>query len=445
MKVEVEVISKEIITPSSPTPAHFRHYQLSSFDQLAPPVYNPLVLFYEFNDKTVPNITEISSHLKKSLAEVLTVFYPLAGRIKHDDWLVDCNDEGIPYLEAHVNCKLSDFLKNPIPDQLSKFMPFELDDHIGKELVLGVQLSIFECGGFAIGQCISHRLADGSSYFMFSKTWAAIAHGESNIEHPDFLSATRFPLKDVMAYDPSTEISRNKVTKRFLFSASMIEALRAKYGESAVGIEENQKRPSRVDALTAFIWSRYMANTNKITGPHDEKLYRIAHAVNLRPRFDPPLPQHSFGNIYRGATSGPLLSTGDACSAYGRAMREVREEINKIDNDCVKGLQQGAEQSGLPFNENTGRLTELELVTLGFSSYCRFPVYDNDFGWGRPAWVFSTPLTFKNVATFMDTKEGDGIEVYISLEEQLMAKFETDAEFLAPMCLQVGAEEPFGC
>ncbi|KAM5568092.1 hypothetical protein ABKV19_015915 [Rosa sericea] len=79
----------------------------------------------------------------------------------------------------------------------------------------------------------------------------------------------------------------------------------------------------------------------------------------------------------------------------------------------------------------TGRLIELELVTLGFSSYCRFPVYDNDFGWGRPAWVFSAPLTFKNVATFMDTKEGDGIEVYISLEEQLMAKFETDAEFLA--------------
>ncbi|XP_004310181.1 PREDICTED: vinorine synthase-like [Fragaria vesca subsp. vesca] len=193
MKVEVEVVSKEIITPSSPTPAHLRHYQLSSLDQLSPLVYNPLVLFYEFNDKT-----------------------------------------GIPYLEAHVNCKLSDFLKNPIPDQLSKFLPFELDDHIGKELALGVQLSIYECGG---------------------KIWAAKARGESNIEHPDFLSGTRFLLKDVMAYDSSFNSTRNKVTKRFLFNASMIEALKAEYVESAVGLEENQKPPSRVDALTSFIWS----------------------------------------------------------------------------------------------------------------------------------------------------------------------------------------------
>ena len=74
---------------------------------------------------------------------------------------------------------------------------------------------------------------------------------------------------------------------------------------------------------------------------------------------------------------------------------------------------------------------ELELVSLGFTSYCRFPAYDNDFGWGRPAWVFSAPLTFKNLTAFMDTKEGVGIEAYIGLEEQLMAEFETDAEFMA--------------
>ncbi|KAL6190513.1 hypothetical protein ACLB2K_036907 [Fragaria x ananassa] len=413
MKVEVEVVSKEIITPSSPTPAHLRHYQLSSLDQLPPLVYNPLVLFYEFNDKTVvPNITEISSHLKKSLAEVLTIFYPLAGRIKHDDWCVDCTDEGIPYLEAHVNCKLSDFLKNPIPDQLSKFMPFELDDHIGKELSLGVQLSIFECGGFAIGQCFSHMLADASSYFMFSKTWAAKARGESNIEHPDFLSGTRFPLKDVMAYDSSFNATRSKVTKRFLFNASMIEAFKEKYGESAVGLEENQKRPSRVDALTS------------------------SYGVDIW-----PIPSRLQELIMR---SCPLLSTGDACNAYGRAMSEVREEINKVDNECAKGLQQGGEHSGLPMNENAARLLELEVVALGFSSYCRFPAYDNDFGWGSPAWVFSAPLTFKNITAFMDTNEGDGIEAYIGLEEQLMAEFETDAEFMAYVS-PMGAEESFGC
>lgn len=142
MKVEVELISKEIIRPSSSTPGHLHHYQLSFLDQLSPPVYNPLVLFYEFNDETMPSVTEISNHLKKSLAQVLTLFYPLAGRIK-DNQYVDCNDEGIPYVEAHVKCQLSDVLKNPIPGEFSKFMPFELDD-IANKFPLGVQLNIFE-------------------------------------------------------------------------------------------------------------------------------------------------------------------------------------------------------------------------------------------------------------------------------------------------------------
>lgn len=424
MKVEVELISKEIIRPSSSTPDHLHHYQLSFLDQLSPPVYNPLVLFYEFNDETMPSVTEISNHLKKSLAEVLTLFYPLAGRIK-DNQYVDCNDEGIPYVEAHVKCRVSDVLKNPIPGEFSEFMPFELDD-IANKFPLGVQLNVFECGGFAIGHCISHKLADGLSHFMFSKTWAATALGDqAKIESPQFISAKLFPPRDFKAYDAGLGITRNKVAKRFVFNASMIEALRAKYQDSA-GLENQLKPPSRVDALSAFIWSRYVAST-KDTGP-DEKLYMVLHSVNLRPRFEPPLPQHCFGNLYRAAMTAPFLSSGEEC--YGRVMRQVREEIDKIDNDYMKSLQQGAEHLSA-INESVDSVISGELITFSFSSFCRFPLYDNDFGWGKPTWVSSPPLTFKNLVVFMDTKEAGGIEAYISLEEEVMAKFETDIEFLA--------------
>ena len=52
---------------------------------------------------------------------------------------IDCNDEGIPYLEAHVkNYKLDHVLKNPIPEELNKFVPFELDD-IANEYALAVR------------------------------------------------------------------------------------------------------------------------------------------------------------------------------------------------------------------------------------------------------------------------------------------------------------------
>ncbi|CAB4264178.1 unnamed protein product [Prunus armeniaca] len=68
---------------------------------------------------------------------------------------------------------------------------------------------------------------------------------------------------------------------------------------------------------------------------------------------------------------------------------------------------------------------------LNFSSYCRFPLYDSDFGWGRPTWVGSPALTYKNLVLFMDTKEGGGIEAYVSLEGEVMAKFECDSELLS--------------
>ena len=82
MKVNVEVIYNETIKPSSPTPHYLRHYKLSFLDQISPPVFMPLVLFYPKEDCTNLTNLEQSIRIKKSLSEALTRFYPLAGRVK---------------------------------------------------------------------------------------------------------------------------------------------------------------------------------------------------------------------------------------------------------------------------------------------------------------------------------------------------------------------------
>ncbi|BBG93943.1 hypothetical protein Prudu_002102 [Prunus dulcis] len=51
-EIEVELITKETIKPSSPTPHHLHHHQLSFLDQLAPHAYVPFLYFYEFNGST---------------------------------------------------------------------------------------------------------------------------------------------------------------------------------------------------------------------------------------------------------------------------------------------------------------------------------------------------------------------------------------------------------
>ncbi|PON39719.1 Transferase [Parasponia andersonii] len=431
MKVEVEVISIEIIKPSSPTPNHLRLYQLSFLDQTSPKHYNPLVFFYDLNGDH--NINDISNKIKKSLSEVLTLFYPLAGRVKTDQ-LVDCNDGGASYSVARVNstCQLSDVIKDPLPTDLCKFLPFEL--HQLTEFPLGIQLNIFEGGGIAVGLCISHQFADALSCIMFVGTWVAISRGEvaddghdRKLDHPEFVAATIFPPKDDPGYDASASITTDVKTKRFVFDASTIEAIRSQYEEGRVGLGGHHKRTSRVEALSAFIWSRFVAATRDELSPELEKVYTVIHAVNLRPRFDPPLSEHTFGNISRCS-----FATFSGEEDGFEVVRRIREGFKKVNMDYLRKVREGKDSQLDLIVENAQNITMRggQLSTLVFTSLCRFPLYDADFGWGEPTWVSSASLCFNNLVAFLDAKAGNGIEAYIGLKDEQMAKLEADEDFL---------------
>ncbi|KAM6562432.1 hypothetical protein CsatB_022430 [Cannabis sativa] len=440
MKVEVEVISNEIIKPSSPTPTHLRHYQLSYLDQISPQTYNPLILFYEFNDAESNKIEEISNKIKKSLSQVLTLYYPLAGRVKNDRF-VDCNDDGVPYTLARVKSPshVSEAINsNPLPKELNEFLPFKELFPL-QEFTLGVQLNIFQHGGVAVSLCLSHQLADALSCIMFVKAWAAIARGEGDrVSRPEFVSAQLFPPVEILKYDPNSGINKNVVSKRFVFNGKTIEAIRSKYAEKSR--LEGEKRLSRVEALSSFIWTRFVAANNSNTDKSD-KFYAVFHPVNLRPKLDPPLPEHSFGNLYRWGfslfpMSSPMAAIGRSSFSseeYGcEAVRKIREGIRKVDNDFLRKVQ-GGEEEQLDFIMEFGSEMYMiggELRSFSFSSLCRFPIYDSDFGWGKPSWVSSAALTFNNLVALMDSRTGDGIDAYIGLKEDQMAKLEADQDFL---------------
>ncbi|GMI75085.1 hypothetical protein like AT1G24430 [Hibiscus trionum] len=425
MKLEVQVICTEIIKPSSPTPQQLRHYQLSSLDQQIHPVYNHQLFFYPTKPDLQTynvNIPDLH-HFKMSVSEALTHFYPLAGRIRNNSF-VDCNDEGVPFKEARVKCQLSDFLQNPVPGELNKLFPFPLDD--AKELPMGIQFNAFDCGGMGIGLCISHKIGDALSYFTFLNTWAAIARGDrNNIVLPEFVSAELFPPRDIPVPlpGPALEASeKNIATKRVVFSASKIEEIRAKY-------TGNEIRPSRVEALSAFIWRRFIASTKNKSCPG--RFYVIVHTVNLRTKFEPPLSSQSFGNIFRVAATIPSMDNekDDGCNL----VRRIRESIRKIDKEYVRKLQ-ASEHSIESSNEwaesSSGKG---ETIPFVFTSLCRFPLYEADFGWGKPVWASSARLNTKNLVAFMDTATGDGIEAWINLKEEDMAEFGSDEQLLAAL------------
>ncbi|GJU10676.1 chloramphenicol acetyltransferase-like domain-containing protein [Tanacetum coccineum] len=65
-----------------------------------------------------------------------------------------------------------------------------------------------------------------------------------------------------------------------------------------------------------------------------------------------------------------------------------------------------------------------------YTSWCSFPIYDVDFGWGKPYWASGIGSTIEMV-TLMDGKDGDGIEAWVSLKEKDMKLFEQDLDILA--------------
>ncbi|XP_041013580.1 stemmadenine O-acetyltransferase-like [Juglans microcarpa x Juglans regia] len=420
--MKVEVIERDTIKPSSPTPHHLRDLQLSFLDQIAIPVFMPLILFYP-RDSNTSNGNR-SDRLKKSLSGTLTKFYPLAGRVK-DSSKINCNDEGVHYVVAHARCQVSEVIQQPDPAQLNSLLPYELDN-VG-ELVLAIQVNIFDCGGMAIGICISHKVADALSLIMFLNSWAATVRGDhSNTICPNFDLASLFPPRNMSGFMARTGIVKeNIVTKRFVFSASMIDALKEKFADNAS--MEQTRRPTRIEALSAFIWSRFMAVTQE--NIEKERLYTVLHAVNLRTRMDPPLPEYYFGNISGFAIATPSMDTKEEDQGYG-LVKQVRDAIKKVDGDYVRKLQEG--KGHLNFmKERAAKLTKGEVVSFRFTSLCRFPLYETDFGWGKPLWVGSASLTFKNLVVFMDTGCGNGIEAWLNLEEMDMAKLQDDKELLA--------------
>lgn len=309
--MQVMVEHTETIKPSSPTPPDLRRHDLSFLDQIAPPIFMPLLLFFP-KDDLLTNQEKLSM-IKRSLSETLTRFYPLAGRLR-DNLYVECNDDGVHFAVARATCQLSEVLKSPDPEKVGQLLPFKLYD-LG-DLATAVQVSFFECGGLCIALCISHKLADALSFFSFLNSWAMVARGDGgHMISPVFEPSSLFPPINLAGFAPSTGLLKEGlVTKRFVFDAKSIAALRDKYSNVETAEAKGQtRRPTRVEALSAFLWRRYMESTQKKGDcvSENDKIYTVLHAVNLRPRMDPPLSDRHFGNISRIALTMPTRDTDE--------------------------------------------------------------------------------------------------------------------------------------
>ena len=70
----------------------------------------------------------------------------------------------------------------PLGSHATNQIPYALDNIV--DLVLTIQVNILECGGIAIGVCISHKVVDALSMVMFVNGWAAVTHRDADVLCP---------------------------------------------------------------------------------------------------------------------------------------------------------------------------------------------------------------------------------------------------------------------
>ncbi|KAF5458634.1 hypothetical protein F2P56_022651 [Juglans regia] len=428
MEIKVEMINREVIKPSCPTPHHLRCFDLSLLDQLLPENYISVVIFYSNNPCDLPHFkaVDISHRLKTSLSETLRRFYPLAGRVKNNV-SIECNDVGVDYLEARVNCHLSDILEQrPEQKMLYHFLPkvTEPMDQPSLEPLVLVQASFFECGGLAIGVCVSHKVADAATTSMFTNSWASAALAASGeaVLPPEFSAASRIPPRHKLPSLAMSLANETTVSRRYVFDAPKIDALKTKAASA------NVLQPTRVEAVSSLIWKC------AITVSRSKRKFllpsRLTQAVNIRERLTPPFPKNAFGNLvwfYRRETTDNEIQ-------LHRLVTELRKGKEAFSEDYASKLS-GDEAFSVvsPDIKHLSSLFASEGNTdhIFISSWCRYPLYQADFGLGKPTWVtMGNNIMFKNSIFMMDTRDGSGIEAWITLSEEDMALFEQDKDLL---------------
>ncbi|GMH26973.1 hypothetical protein Nepgr_028816 [Nepenthes gracilis] len=417
--VQRDIISREIIKPSTSTPPHPSTYKLSTFDQISPSGYVPILLFY---NNQAPNgscqVMEISRILKNTLSEILNLYYPFAGKIEGNT-SIDCNDTGVVFTVFCLKNKLVDILAQPDYNILEMLFPDNLPWNTNQDgNLLEVCASFFNCGGFSIGMCFSHKIADACTMQLFLNDWAAMTRQPGiKLRHPHLLEESAFPPGNKFtSQGPQYLRGRNPVTRRFVFSPLKIANLKARVVSSST-----VQNPTRVEIVTSILY-RCLLKASKINSGSLSPSTLIV-AVNLRPRVVPSLPDNSIGNA---VWAFMLLINEETKMKLDMLVAEMREGRRKFFEylKSMKGSQWFSVVQTTHANLNS--TANLCICT----SWCRFAFYEADFGWGKPIWVCIPKSPFCNTIVLLDSKDGDGIEAWITLEEQVMSTLESDDELL---------------
>ncbi|PON34178.1 Transferase [Parasponia andersonii] len=411
VNMEVTIFSRETIKPSNVSSLdHLKPPKICLFDQLTPVTYPEVLLFYSICD---PNLTlhkTLFIQLKKSLSETLTLFYPFSGRTKNNLYIDDF-DAGVPYSEARVNCRMSDYLQLRETESLNKFVAFHPFSKEGETSgpQLAIQVNLFTCGGIALGVSVCHKKSDGATLSHFLKSWAALTtRAPDRVVPPDLSkAATLFP--------PLTDLPSN--------SLALMDQL------CPVPDPKRRRELFHMEARHGGLLGRVGLAEDRHRGPRRQHEAQNEKVLSL---------ENCTGNLFWWASIvvNPAEKAKLELSQLVALTSEMVAEFNGEYLETMVG-EAGFEPVSEFVNQLEAMLS-LESEKPDIFAFTNWKSFFNevDFGFGNPVWVGAhgkVGSELRNLIILIDSQGSNDkeIEAFVTLEDRQMAVLESDSKFLA--------------
>ncbi|PRQ30630.1 putative vinorine synthase [Rosa chinensis] len=153
----------------------------------------------------------------------------------------------------------------------------------------------------------------------------------------------------------------------------------------------------------------------------------------MRKRSGQPLTENSLGNFVWYFASMTMEIEVDIQSLVAKFRKGIEEFKEKYPNGVSpQDVCQTIQESG-------NLMTKDGIDNYSCSSWCRFPFYEANFGWGKPSWVSIRTMAAKNTIQLTDARDGKGIEVSLALKEEDMAIIGSNEELRAYASLNPAA------
>ena len=323
-------------------------------------------------------------------------------------------------------------------------------------VIFNKQVTRFADGGISLGVSQSHVVADGKSLWDFMVAWGECARGHvgSTIPAPiherERLALDGPPSEDVAKQytaklernrglftdshgggginhvklpepekEPRTGMETGLVQCVFVLTPSSIEKLKAEAGGSYTSYE----------VMCAHFWRKV---TQARLSPPDTKV-RFMVMANLRSKMDPPLPPSYFGNVL-DTTSCDARAANVLGEELGHTARRIHEAVLMCTPDSLVANIHWLELRGN--SSADARKDWGEFQMMGAVSSPRFPAYQVEFGWGRPAAVRSAKVPGDGEMVLFGGREGfeagvGDIEICVGLPSHVIGRLLDDPTFLA--------------